>query len=69
MGRNEKEGVENSYGEVHGYPDLYVADGSVMPGPSPPLRTALPSTSLPTRRYEIGRTAMDDDIIFEPLGF
>jgi cholesterol oxidase len=36
MGRNEKEGVENSYGEVHGYPDHYVADGSVMPGPVGP---------------------------------
>jgi cholesterol oxidase len=36
MGRNEKEGVVNSYGEVHGYPGLYVADGSVMPGPVGP---------------------------------
>jgi cholesterol oxidase len=36
MGRNEKEGVVKSYGEVHGYLDLYVADGSVMPGPVGP---------------------------------
>jgi len=36
MGRNEKEGVVNSYGEVFGYPGLYVADGSVMPGPVGP---------------------------------
>ena len=33
MGRDEKEGVVDSYGEVFGYPGLYVADGSVMPGP------------------------------------
>jgi cholesterol oxidase len=33
MGRHEKEGVVSSYGEVFGYPGLYVADGSVMPGP------------------------------------
>jgi len=33
MGRNEREGVVDSHGEVFGYPGLYVADGSVMPGP------------------------------------
>jgi cholesterol oxidase len=33
MGRHEKEGVVCPYGEVFGYPGLYVADGSVMPGP------------------------------------
>jgi cholesterol oxidase len=33
MGRDEKEGVVDPYGEVFGYPGLYVADGSVMPGP------------------------------------
>jgi cholesterol oxidase len=33
MGRHEKEGVVNPYGEVFGYPGLYVADGSIMPGP------------------------------------
>ena len=33
MGRNEIEGVVDSHGEVFGYPGLYVADGSVMPGP------------------------------------
>lgn len=36
MGRNAKEGVVDSYGEVFGYPNLYVADGSVMPGPVGP---------------------------------
>ncbi len=33
MGRNEREGVVDSHGEVFGYPGLYVADGAVMPGP------------------------------------
>ena len=33
MGRNAGEGVVDSFGEVFGYPGLYVADGSVMPGP------------------------------------
>ncbi len=36
MGRDENEGVANSYGEVFGYPGLYVADGSLMPGPVGP---------------------------------
>jgi cholesterol oxidase len=33
MGKTRDDGVVNSYGEVFGYPDLYVADGSAMPGP------------------------------------
>ena len=33
MGRDASEGVVDSHGEVFGYPGLYVADGSVMPGP------------------------------------
>jgi len=33
MGRSVHEGVADSQGEVFGYPGLYVADGSVMPGP------------------------------------
>jgi cholesterol oxidase len=33
MGRNKAEGVVNNEGEVFGYDGLYVADGSVMPGP------------------------------------
>jgi len=36
MGRDANEGVANSYGEVFGYPGLYVADGSLMPGPVGP---------------------------------
>jgi cholesterol oxidase len=33
MGRSKDEGVVDSYGQVFDYPGLYVADGSVMPGP------------------------------------
>jgi len=36
MGRNSQEGVVDSHGEVFGHPGLYVADGSVMPGPVGP---------------------------------
>ena len=33
MGRDRREGVVDSHGEVFDVPGLYVADGSVMPGP------------------------------------
>jgi cholesterol oxidase len=33
MGENETMGVVNSYGQVFNYPNLYISDGSVMPGP------------------------------------
>jgi cholesterol oxidase len=36
MANNQSEGVVNSYGEVFNYPGLYVADGSIMPGPVGP---------------------------------
>jgi len=36
MGRNKREGVVDSYGQVFDYPGFYVADGSVMPGPVGP---------------------------------
>ena len=36
MGRNEKEGVVDSNGEVFNYPGLYISDGSIMPGPVGP---------------------------------
>ena len=36
MGRDEREGVVDSYGRVFGYPGLYIADGSVLPGPVGP---------------------------------
>jgi cholesterol oxidase len=33
MGADPEHGVVDSHGRVFGYPGLYVADGSVMPGP------------------------------------
>jgi cholesterol oxidase len=36
MGFTAEDGLVNSYGEVFGYPGLYVVDGSVMPGPVGP---------------------------------
>lgn len=36
MGRDENEGFVSTNGEVFNYPGLYVADGSIMPGPVGP---------------------------------
>jgi cholesterol oxidase len=36
MGRNAQEGVVDDRGQVFGYPGLFVADGSTMPGPIGP---------------------------------
>jgi cholesterol oxidase len=36
MGRDAAEGVVDAHGEVFGHPGLFVADGSVMPGPVGP---------------------------------
>jgi cholesterol oxidase len=33
MGTSAADGVVDTFGEVFGHPGLYVADGSVMPGP------------------------------------
>jgi cholesterol oxidase len=62
MGRNEKEGVVDSYGEVFGYPGLYVADGSVMPGPvgaNPSLTIAAVADRSAERLLEaIGKSSL-----------
>lgn len=34
MGRDENEGVVDAWGEAYNHPGLYIADGSVMPGPT-----------------------------------
>ena len=36
MGVDSSQGVVNEWGQVFGYPTLFVADGSVMPGPVGP---------------------------------
>ena len=33
MGDDPDQGVVDRFGQVHGVPGLYVADGAVMPGP------------------------------------
>jgi cholesterol oxidase len=36
MGRHDREGVVDAWGEVFHYPGLYVSDGAAMPGPVGP---------------------------------
>ena len=36
MSQNKRDGVVDPFGQVHDHPGLYVADGSVMPGPVGP---------------------------------
>ena len=58
MGRNAAEGVVDSYGEVFGYDGLFVADGSVMPGPvgpNPSLTIAALAERFAERMIERGR--------------
>jgi cholesterol oxidase len=55
MGRDRSEGVCDAYGEVFGYPGLYVADGAVMPGPvgtNPSLTIAALADRMCTRLLE-----------------
>lgn len=60
MGRFPGEGVVDPYGNVFGYPGLYVADGSVMPGPvgpNPSLTIAALSDRFADRILEPTTTA------------
>ena len=55
MGTNVGEGVVDVWGEVFNYPHLYVADGSVMPGPTganPSLTIAAVADRFATRMLE-----------------
>ncbi len=55
MGRHPGVGVCDPYGEVHGYPGLYIADGSAMPGAvgaNPSLTIAAMADRLSTRLLE-----------------
>jgi cholesterol oxidase len=42
MGRDEREGVVDSYGRVFNHPGLLIVDGSILPGPVGPN----PSTTI-----------------------
>ena len=58
MGRHTGEGMTNEWGEVYGIPGLYVADGSVMPGPvgaNPSLTIAALAERFAQRMVEDGR--------------
>jgi cholesterol oxidase len=58
MGADPWEGVVDSYGQVHGHPGLYVADGSVVPGPvgaNPSMTIAALAERFATRMFEGGR--------------
>ncbi|MEW9529717.1 GMC oxidoreductase [Microbispora sp. NPDC049125] len=55
MGRHPGEGVCDPYGEVFGFPGLYIADGAAMPGPvgaNPALTIAALADRMATRMLE-----------------
>jgi cholesterol oxidase len=55
MGRNPGEGVCDPWGEVHGFPGLYIADGAALPGPvgaNPSLTIAALADRMSTRLLE-----------------
>ena len=61
MGRDVCAGVCDPYGEVHGYPGLYIADGAALPGPvgaNPSLTIAALADRMCTRLLEKGRATM-----------
>ncbi|GLW06589.1 hypothetical protein Misp01_17190 [Microtetraspora sp. NBRC 13810] len=61
IGRHPGEGVCDAYGEVFGYPGLYVADGAAMPGPvgtNPSLTIAAMADRMCTRLLETRRDGL-----------
>lgn len=57
MGRHEGEGVCDAFGEVFGYPGLFIADGAAMPGPvgpNPSLTIAAMADRLCSHALERG---------------
>lgn len=55
MGRHRGEGVCDPWGQVYGYPGLYIADGAAMPGPvgaNPSLTIAALADRMSTRLLE-----------------
>ncbi|MCW2899472.1 MAG: glucose-methanol-choline oxidoreductase [Streptosporangiaceae bacterium] len=55
MGRHPGEGVCDPYGEVFGFPGLYIADGAALPGPvgaNPSLTIAALADRMSTRLLE-----------------
>ena len=61
MGRHPAVGVCDPYGEVFGYPGLYIADGAAMPGPvgvNPSLTIAALADRMCTRLLETRHASM-----------
>jgi cholesterol oxidase len=55
MGRHSGEGVCDPWGQVHGHPGLYIADGAALPGPvgpNPSLTIAALADRMSTRMLE-----------------
>jgi cholesterol oxidase len=55
MGRHSGEGVCDPWGQVHGHPGLYIADGAALPGPvgpNPSLTIAALADRMSTRLLE-----------------
>jgi cholesterol oxidase len=55
MGVDVRSGVVDSHGEVFGHPGLFVADGSIMPGPVGPN----PSFTIAAMAGRIGKAARE----------
>jgi cholesterol oxidase len=71
MGRDRSVGVCDSYGEVFGYPGLYIADGAVMPGPvgtNPSLTIAALADRMCTRLLEQPPGVIASGAELEPAG-
>ena len=61
MGSSADEGVCDPFGEVYGYPGMYIADGAALPGPvgaNPSLTIAALADRMCTRLLETGGKAM-----------
>jgi cholesterol oxidase len=56
MGRDEREGVVDSFGRVFGFPGLFIADGSVLSGPV----GANPSTTIAAVAHRCAERMIDD---------
>jgi cholesterol oxidase len=58
MGRNRDEGVVDAHGRVFGHENLFIADGSVMPGPV----GANPSLTIAAFSERAARRIVDEDL-------
>ncbi|MDT3680164.1 MAG: alpha/beta fold hydrolase [Burkholderiaceae bacterium] len=66
MGDDPANSVVNSFGAVHGYPGMYIADGSVMPGPVG-VNPSLTIAAFARRAaVELVRRARSPDAVTQP---